>query len=242
MPNTYFQFKQFIVHQDKTAMKVCTDACLFGAWAARQMQNEKCKIENVLDVGTGTGLLSLMLAQKSSAQIDSVEIDEAAYIQAKENFEASPWKSRLNIHHSSIQHFNNSTNQLYDLIISNPPFFEQSLKSLDDKKNRAKHADELSFEELTHFVLRRLKEDGKFYILLPYQEFQKFKEMASRNNLFLSHEVNIRQTEKHSYFRTIGAFSKTMQDNLESISITIKTNNEYHPAFTSLLQDYYLKL
>ena len=206
------------------------------------MQNEKCKIENVLDVGTGTGLLSLMLAQKLSASFDSVEIDEASYTQGKENFETSPWKNSLNIHHSSIQDFNNSTSQLYDLIISNPPFFNQSLQSLDKQKNLAKHANELSFQELAQIVIARLNDAGKFYILLPYHEFRTFKDIAHTNSLILSHEVNISQTEKHNYFRTIGVFSKIPSDKINTTPISIKVNNEYSPDFVELLKDYYLYL
>ena len=223
-------------------MKVCTDACLFGAWVAAEMQNEKCKIENVLDIGGGTGLLSLMLAQKTPAQIDAVEIDEQAYLQAKENFHISKWNSKLNIHHSSIQHFNLSTDQHFNLIISNPPFFEQSLQGLDQRKNLAKHANELTFEELAKIVLIRLKEDGKFYILLPYQEFQKFNSIAAADRLYLSQQVNINQTENHDYFRTMGVFSKMPSDKIAQTSISIKINNEYSTGFVELLKDYYLYL
>lgn len=240
MPNTYFQFKQFIVHQHRTAMKVCTDACLFGAFVAKEIQDEKCKIENVLDIGSGTGLLSLMLAQKTPAKIDAVEIDEEAYRQARQNFEISPWPSKLNIHHSSIQHFNKSTDQQFSIIISNPPFFEQSLQSTDNRKNLAKHANELPFEELIGIILMKLREDGKFFILLPYHEFQKFNSIALSQKLYLKQQVNVNQTENHSSFRTIGAFTKIQSNNINSTSIYIKDHNDYSAEFIELLKDYYL--
>ena len=128
MSNSYFQFKQFIIHQDRCAMKVTTDACLFGAWVAEEDKSEKIITKNVLDIGTGTGLLSLMYAQKNSlANIDAIEIDEDAYIQAKENVAASPFAERINIIHDDIKRFTFS--KKYDCIISNPPFYEKEIRS-----------------------------------------------------------------------------------------------------------------
>lgn len=133
MANSYFQFKEFTVRQERASMKVCTDACLFGAYAANQLifiNPAEC-----LDIGTGTGLLSLMLAQKIPANIDAVEIEYASYSQAKGNFEHSPWREQLNVFHTDINQF--QSEKKYNCIISNPPFFEKDLKSEDEKKNAA---------------------------------------------------------------------------------------------------------
>jgi tRNA1Val (adenine37-N6)-methyltransferase len=242
MSNTYFQFKEFTVHQDQTAMKVCTDACLFGGWVAEQIQHSSSNVQHILDIGTGTGLLSLMLGQKTSAHIDAVEIDEAAAQQAGENFRTSPWNNRLRLHHSSIQQFNQPNHELYDAILSNPPFFNKSLKSSDDKKNIAKHTDELSYDVLSSTVYSLLNDDGKFYILLPYALLDSFNVIAEKQHLYLQAKINIRQTEKHSYFRTIGVYTKHVSIHVEESEITIKINNEYSPEFTNLLKDYYLHL
>lgn len=243
MSNSYFQFKRFTVQQEKTAMKVCTDACLFGAWVAKEIGDEKATIENILDIGAGTGLLSLMLAQKTNAVIEAVEVDEEAAQQAKENFEASPWKERLNVHHLSIQQFQEVTDQRYDVIISNPPFFQDSLRSDNEKKNLAKHVAGLSFDRLAAIVTNLLKETGAFYVLLSYVDFPLFEDAANKQNLFLQHQVNVRQTLLHTYFRTIGIFSKQLPAEVKHEEISIKQiSNLYSKEFTDLLKGYYLYL
>lgn len=241
MSNSYFQFKQFTVQQSKAAMKVCTDACLFGAWVASEIENEKSGIENVLDIGAGTGLLSLMLAQKTSAQIDAVELHDLSAEQAAENFSLSPWRNQLHLHHKSVQQFSQIQSQLYDLIISNPPFFESSLQSAEESKNTAKHTNDLSYSTLIEIVFERLKEEGKFFLLLPYFEFKKFAIIAEKEMLFLHEQVHVKQTESHSYFRTFGSFAKQPGNTISS-EIVIKTNNEYTAEFANLLSDYYLYL
>lgn len=247
MGNSYFAFKQFTVQQDKCAMKVCTDACLFGAVAAGYF-NDNIQPLHVLDIGTGTGLLSLMFAQKNdNAIINAVEIDESAAVQANENFTSSPWKERLHVHHTSIQQFTNelinqSINQLYNFILTNPPFFEGDLKSPDDSRNKALHGSELSLNELLVSIQKLLAPSGVFAVLLPYHRAEYFIELAITAGYHLAKNISVKQTPHHPYFRSILFFGNTPSTIVEE-TITIKDDgNNYTPAFTTLLKDYYLYL
>ena len=230
-------------------MKVCTDACLFGAWIAEKEKSKNLKGKNVLDIGTGTGLLSLMFAQKNPLVIiDAVEIDETAAQQAKENFDASPWKDRLNIYNTSIQQFSDTTIQpfhystKYDLIISNPPFFENDLKANDAKRNVALHAAELGLEELLNEVSRRLKDDGSIAVLLPFHRTEQFVRSARQKDFHLKEKVFLKQTPKHLYFRSLLLFSKEKADANECEIIIQDNDGEYTKKFVELLKDYYLYL
>jgi len=240
MSNTYFQFKQFTIHQDQCAMKVCTDACLFGAYVARYIL-EKRSTGFVLDIGSGTGLLSLMLAQKTTSPIDAVEIDEAAYQQAMQNFDHSSWKEKLIIYKTNILHFN--TAKKYDFIISNPPFFEGDLGSADTGKNVAKHDAALTLQQLLGFVATRLSNDGCFAVLLPYHRLNHCVELARQVDLFCFKKVLIKQTPRHEFFRTVLFFGRQSPALISEEEITIKDEgNVYTATFTGLLQDYYLYL
>jgi len=147
MGNPYFRFKQFMVYQDRCAMKVTTDACLFGAWCAMEIENAKLKIKNVLDIGAGTGLLSLMAAQRNRhITIDAVEIENEAAAQAQSNIEASPWRDRIHLYATDIRSFQSLVK--YDAIISNPPFYEKEIVSADREKNTAHHSTDLELEQL----------------------------------------------------------------------------------------------
>jgi len=224
-------------------MKVCTDACLFGAWVAEAANYEREAVNNsVLDIGTGTGLLSLMVAQKTKAVIDAVEIDEAAAMQAQQNFQASPWTERLHVYHTSIQEFCSVNKKQYDLIISNPPFYKNDLKSHDDKRNLALHSHALQMEELVSATKKLLKEDGVFAVLLPYQRTEDFIKLAAGKNLLLYKKAMVMQTPIHAYFRSMLLFSK-QQRTLTTEEIIIQNEmRQYTAAFISLLKDYYLML
>lgn len=237
MPNTFFKFKQFTVEQGKAAMKICTDACLFGAWIANKYQHKN--IQTVLDIGTGTGLLSLMFAQKKKVSIDAVEIDEQAALQAKENFSNASFGNAIHLHQCDIQNFKSNTR--YDLIISNPPFFEQHLKSQNHGRNLALHSEQLSLATLISCIQHLLAKDGQFALLLPYYRLQEAITVANSAGFFLQEQVLVKQTEQHDYFRAILLFGTTEINSIQS-AITIKNNNVYSSEFTMLLKDYYLYL
>ncbi|MCB0707953.1 MAG: methyltransferase [Chitinophagaceae bacterium] len=236
MANNYFQFKQFIIRQDKCAMKVCTEACLFAAIVA----NEKIIMNQCLDIGTGTGLLSLMLAQKNdTVQVDAVEIDADAALQAAENINASPWANRIKVLNKDI--LTCTLQPGYDCIISNPPFYENQLQSNNESINKARHNSSLSIKHLINIVFKNLSARGTFAILLPYQRIDIFKLACAKAGLYLYKEILVSQTEKHSFFRGILFFKKEIC-NTHFDSLTIMNNNQYSNEFKLLLQDYYLNL
>jgi tRNA1Val (adenine37-N6)-methyltransferase len=220
-------------------MKVCTDASLFGAWIGEQVRSMNYEVRTVLDIGTGTGLLSLMLAQKTNTRIDAVEIDEAAASQAAENMDASPWKERLQVICADAKTVH--LGKHYDLIISNPPFFEHDLKSGDEKRNLALHGDALGFEELLATISTHLGEDGLFALLLPYHRKDQLIALAKQSGFFLWEEVAVRQTPVHAFFRSILLFGRKEVPILSS-TIIIRDDEGYTVAFSDLLREYYLKL
>lgn len=240
MANSYFQFKQFTVQQEKAALKVSTDSCLFGAWVAEEVRGRKEEVGRVLDIGVGSGLLMLMLAQKCNAAIDGIEIDEPSYQQAKANIKSSTWKDRLQLFHGDVKEF--QFEQKYDFIISNPPFYEGDLKSGASNRNVAMHDEGLKLDELLQVVDRNLSGDGSFAVLLPYHRAEQFIASAVKQGLFLSEHVNVKQSVNHSFFRSMLLFSRVIATpDLQELSIK-DDSNQYTNAFGELLKDYYLYL
>jgi tRNA1Val (adenine37-N6)-methyltransferase len=236
VPNHYFQFKAFTVWQEHVAMKVCTDACLYGAWLAKKIENHP-SIANCLDIGTGTGLLSLILAQKTVASIDAVEIEAAAAKQAKENFGASPFHHRLQVYQANINDW--QTNQSYQLVFSNPPFYEKDLASPNVKRNLALHSSALTLEALFLTMHRLVEPSGQLSIILPWHRREAAIQHALVLGWHVSAEAAIYQTEKHKAFRSFLLFSQTAKTpSVEEI--IIQQNGVYSQAFTALLKDYYL--
>jgi tRNA1Val (adenine37-N6)-methyltransferase len=238
--NQYFQFKKFKIEQKQSSMKVCTDSCLFGAWIADKLEQKILNPKLILDIGSGTGLLSLMMAQKSNASIDAVEIVENSYQQTIQNFQESHWGRRLQVYHADIKNWKGELK--YDLIISNPPFFENDLKAVEKNKNLAKHNDGLTFAGLIQSIKIHLAANGYFAILLPFQRIGYFKTLALENGFYLKDELLVKQTHEHGFFRGILLFG-TKQTKIISEEITIKNETgNYTERFNFLLKDYYLAI
>lgn len=238
MSNTFFKYKQFIVHQEKSAQKVCTDTSLFGALI--EPKNPK----SVLDIGTGTGVLSLMIAQITDAQINAVEIEENAYQQALENFNQSNWSDRIAVIKDDIKNYANTSSQKFDLIISNPPFFQNSFKSNQNNKNLARHNDSLSLKELAHCVHQMISENGEFWVLLP--EYESNSLLVELNNLgiYLSKSITIKNyVGDDKISRIVNCYSFNKIDVIKKeIAIYQDKNREYTSDFVELLKPYYLYL
>lgn len=253
MANPFFQFKKFIVHQAHTSMKVCTDACLFGAWAASDQQ--VLNTPKILDIGAGTGLLSLLIAQaNNNATITAVEIEPAAATEAASNFKISPWADQLNLVHDDIQNFGNHANTVYDIIITNPPFYEGDLKSPDENKNTAAHSTALPWKVLIENATKLLSEGGNFYVLVPTLRAYSMQKLCDNNGLQLVTEILVHNTAKNLPIRAMQKFVKQHSGQMDTektndnhqvkrTKIFIKdADNNYSPEFISLLKDYYLHL
>jgi tRNA1Val (adenine37-N6)-methyltransferase len=237
MSNTYFQFKQFIIRQDETAMKVCTDACILGAWFAEKIPSYSM----VLDIGSGSGLLMLMLAQKNKAKISGIEIDLPSCKQSKENIRESKWHERLKVSPGDVR--THSFADKFDFIISNPPFFEGDLLSPNEEKNIAKHNAALTLEELINIMNQNLDRSGSFGILLPFHRTAYFEQLAAKNNFYLKEKLLVRQTPKHDFFRSILHFSRKEETNPGSFELVIHSEHgNFSPEFVELMKDYYLHL
>ena len=225
-------------------MKVTTDACLFGAWIAEENKSEKVIPKNVLDIGTGTALLSMMYAQKNLfANIDAIEVDRDASAQAKENVSGSPFSERINIIHSDVKSF--SFRKKYDCIISNPPFYEKEIRSADERTNIAHHQSGLRFEQLLNIIKQNLSASGVFYLLLPFKRNEEIKKILFKQNLFVSKLVFVKQSSQHSYFRLMMAGKLSQEGQAETFIEEISIRNDqqqYTNKFRELLKDYYLHL
>jgi tRNA1Val (adenine37-N6)-methyltransferase len=241
MANPFFQFKQFTVYHDRCAMKVTTDSCVFGAWVAGDMAREERKITTALDIGSGTGLLSLMIAQKNEVDIHAVEIDKEASLQSQENMAASPWKDRIQVVNEDVRLFR-SVNK-FECIVSNPPFYENELTSERKTKNIAHHSEELTLPELLKAIKMNLEEGGLFYLMFPFKRRRELEQLLRENDLCTENVVLLSQSIKHAPFRVIvkGCNVKTQPG--ESISISVwDEEQQYTNAFVDLLKDYYLYL
>jgi tRNA1Val (adenine37-N6)-methyltransferase len=250
MPNSFFRFKQFTIQQDRCAMKVCTDSCILGAWTALRINGVtnnldngmknllEYKVKNILDIGTGTALLPLMLAQKTDARIDTVECDPETCLQAGENIKSSPWSNRIQLLEGDARDY--FFPSVYDFIISNPPFFDSDLRSPEQKKNMAKHNESLTLEKLIGLIQSNLQPDGAFSILLPFHRNEYFKKLAGENGFFLQEELAVKQTPSHSPFRSILLFSSMKSQKIILEELTIKkADGKYSGEFKSLMEDYY---
>ena len=218
-------------------MKVCTDACILGAWFAEKIPSYSM----VLDVGSGTGLLMLMLSQKCKAKISGIEKDLPAYKQLKENIGQSKWKERLKVFPGDAR--THVFEDKFDFIIANPPFFENDLLSPVDEKNIAKHSKELSLEELIRVIDINLDCYGSFGILLPYHRTVYFEELAKEYGFYAKENLSVQQTPAHDFFRSIMHFSRKKENIADAFGLSIhNAEGKFSNEFVELMKDYYLYL
>jgi len=233
--HNYFQFKQFAVVQEKSAMKVGTDGVLLGAWAD---VSGACKI---LDIGTGTGLIALMAAQRSPAEITGVEIDPNAFGEATFNAAQSPWAHRIRLIHLPFQEFAKHHEAEYDLIITNPPFFENDKRPPDKSRSAAKHTVTLTYEELLHGIRNILSPSGKISVILPVSQAIRFRKMALLEKIYLSKLTVVKPTPEktpHRWlmeYRTDKGFPQVTE-----LIIAGKTHHEFTDDYKNLTKDFYL--
>lgn len=233
-----FKFKQFSVNQDQCAMKIGTDGVLLGAWTP--LINNPY---NILDIGAGTGILSLMLAQRSNAeQIDAIEIDENAYEQCVENFEASPWGDKLFCFHAGLDEFIDEPEDEYDLIISNPPFYTDDYKSPTTSRDLARFEDALPFEELIEATALLLSDNGIFSVIIPYKEEERFVSLCKELDLFPFKITRVKGTPTSEIKRSLLAFCRIEQTPLTDELVIEISRHNYTPEYIELTKEFYLKM
>lgn len=233
---THFHFKHFSVRHDRCSMKVGTDGVLLGAWA--QVEGA----QHVLDIGTGTGVIALMVAQRTTpaTQIEGIELDTDAAAQAKENVLASPWASQLTIYATSLQRF--QTDKKYDLVLSNPPYFLNSQEPPDEKRLQTRHAVTLTFTELLSHVSMLLTDEGTFNVILPNTEGLHFMHLAAIHGLHLKRQWSFRTRVTKPIERWLMAFSKQFTATPEKGEILLyDQGTQWSETYRQLTRDFYLR-
>ncbi len=222
-------------------MKVCTDSCLLGALVANKLALLNTTSSKILDIGSGTGLLSLMVAQKTSAEIHAVEYDEAAAVQSEQNFRESPFSERIRVFNKPIQEFQPAFR--YDYIICNPPFYEESLPSPDKLRNIAMHSHHLNLDQLLGVFKKFLLPTGSAYLLIPFTRTGETETMALRQGLHVEERILIRHSKEHPFTRSILQLNlfRSVAEKESELEIR-EANGEYTQVFRRLLKDYYLYL
>lgn len=235
-----FKFKQFTIEQDRCAMKIGTDGVLLGAWASLEHQPE-----SILDIGTGTGIVALMLAQRSYAYlIDALEIDEDAYEQAVGNFENSDWGDRLFCYHAAFDEFveEMQEEEKYDLIISNPPFYSEDYSSKDAQRDQARFAEALPFRELLEGASKLLSPKGRFSLIVPQKEEANLLKIAKGFHLFPSRITRVKGNPEVPPKRSLLEFAFTKEEITPTTLIIENGRHDYTDAYINLTKDFYLKM
>lgn len=235
MANNYFSFKEFTVFQDKSAFKVGTDGVLLGAMA------DVFNVKSILDIGSGTGVISIMLAQRSEAEIVSIEPDKESFVQACENVSLCRWRSRIKVLNTELQNYNPGKEK-FDLIVTNPPYFSDSLKNPDHRKSTARHNDSLTSEELLAGVLKLLEDNGRFQLIMPYVEGNIFIAEARQFGLYCNNLVKIKPLPTAEIRRLILTFSRERRKVTEKyLTIESGKRHEFTEEYINLTKDFYLK-
>lgn len=236
--NKPFQFKQFSVNQDQCAMKIGTDGVLLGAWTSIETNPF-----SILDIGSGTGILSLMLAQRSYAEvIEALEIDDSAYEQCVDNFEHSPWNDRLFCYHASLEEFAEEIEDTYDLIICNPPFYAEDYKTENSQRDLARFQDAMPFEHLLESVVALLSKNGLFSVVIPFSEETKFITLAKQFALFPKRKTQVKGAPSSEIKRSLLEFSFSKTETVISELIIETSRHNYTEDYINLTKDFYLKM
>jgi len=232
-----FHFKQFSVSDNKSTMKVGTDAVLLGIEAG------KFDAENVLDVGTGCGIVALLIAQQTNAFIDAIDIDQESCIEAAENFSLSPWKNRLNAVNSDFICFSEQSGKCFDLIVSNPPFFSSGEQKKDERIGRARHSNSLDFLALTQGASKMMNKHGTFIVILPKERLSEFNTIALQSGLYPISVKIIHPIEGKKPKRCVAAFGKEHVEKVDHSNLTIRSHDlAYTHEFKKHVYDFYLDL
>jgi len=233
-----FKFKQFTVEQDRCAMKIGTDGVLLGAWVSIEANPE-----TILDIGAGTGVMALQLAQRSTAEtIDAVEIDDDAFEQCLANFETSPWADRLFCYHASIQEFASEIEDTYQLIVSNPPFYSEDFKSDNEARDRARFTEALPFQHLIVCAAHLLDKEGVFAVIIPKKEEQTVVSLAEADGLFPQRICRVKGTHASEEKRSMIEFGRVQQPPIIEALTIENARHDYTEAYKNLVRDFYLKM